>query len=74
MYFLETVLSPIVWLMKLIMDFYVYLFSSTGVSILLLSFTFALLLLPLQRIAHRTEQRISAKMKIVDAEVQDLKR
>lgn len=49
------------------------LFSSTGVSILLLSFTFALLLLPLQRIAQRTEQRISEKMKIVDTEVQDLK-
>ena len=59
--------------MELILDFYVYLFSSTGVSILLLSFTFALLLLPLQRIAQRTEQRISAKMKIVDTEVQKLK-
>ena len=59
--------------MELILDFYVRLFSSTGFSILLLSFTFALLLLPLQRIAQRTEQRISDKMEIVDAEVQDLK-
>lgn len=73
MYLLETVLSPIVWLMELILDFYVRLFSSTGVSILLLSFTFALLLLPLQRMAQRTERLISTKMRIVDAEVQDLK-
>jgi len=73
MYLLETILSPIVWLMELILDFYIHLSSSTGFSILLLSFTFALLLLPLQRMAQRTEQRISEKMKIVDAEVQDLK-
>ena len=73
MYFLETVLSPIVWLMEFILDFYIRLSSSTGFSILLLSFTFALLLLPFQRMAQRTERRISAKMKIVDAEVQMLK-
>ena len=73
MYFLETVLSPIVWLMELILDFYAHLFSSTGVSILLVSFTFALLLLPFQRIAQRTEQRIGDKMKAVEAEVQVLK-
>jgi len=59
--------------MELILDFYVLLFSSTGVSILLLSFTFALLLLPLQRIAHRMERRIGDKKKSVDAEVQVLK-
>ena len=63
MYLLETVLSPIVWLMEWLLDFYVLLFSSTGVSILLLSFTFALLLLPLQRIAQRMERRVSDKMK-----------
>ena len=73
MYLLETVLSPIVWLMEFILNFYIHLSSSTGFSILLLSFTFALLLLPFQRMAQRTEQRISEKMKIVDAEVQDLK-
>jgi YidC/Oxa1 family membrane protein insertase len=70
---LETVLSPIVWLMELILEFYVHLFSSTGVSILLLSFTFALLLFPFQRKAQRTEQRISEKMKTVGAEVEALK-
>ena len=73
MYFLETVLSPIVWLMEYVLDFYIRLSSSTGISILLLSFTFALLLLPFQRMAQRTERRIGAKMKVVDAEVQQLK-
>jgi membrane protein insertase Oxa1/YidC/SpoIIIJ len=59
--------------MEMILEFYILVFSSTGISILLTSFTFALLLLPLQRKAYRTEQRISEKMKIVDAEVQALK-
>jgi membrane protein insertase Oxa1/YidC/SpoIIIJ len=74
MYLLETVLSPIVWLMELLLDFYVLLFSSMGVSILLLSFTFALLLIPLQRVAQRMERRISDKMKFVGAEVDVLKK
>ena len=73
MFILETVLRPIVWLMQLLLDFYVGIFSSTGASILLLSFSFALLLLPLQRIAMRTELRIAAKMKTVEAEVDPLK-
>jgi len=73
MYILETVLSPIVWLMKIIIEFYVLLFSSIGVSILLLSFTFALLMLPFQRIAHRTEQRISKRIETVEAEIQTVK-
>ena len=73
MYVLETILGPIVWLMELILEFYVQIFSSMGISILLLSFTFALLLYPLQKMANRTEQRIGEKVKIVDAEVQKLK-
>ena len=70
---LETVLGPIVWAMELVLEFYVHLFSSIGVSILLLSFTFALVLRPLQAVAHRTEQRISEKMKTVGTEVGALK-
>ena len=73
MFVLETILSPIVWLMKLLLDFYVGIFSSTGFSILLLSFSFALLLMPLQRIALRTEQRIGVKVKTVEEEVDPLK-
>jgi|TARA_B100001079_G_C16387255_1_gene505034 membrane protein insertase Oxa1/YidC/SpoIIIJ len=70
---LETVLGPIVWFMELVLEFYALLFSSIGVSILLLSFTFALFLRPFQKIAHRTEQRVSEKMKAVNAEVRALK-
>jgi membrane protein insertase Oxa1/YidC/SpoIIIJ len=71
---LETILSPIVWLMQLILEFYVWVFSSTGFSILLLSFTFSLLLLPLRKKAEMLEMRISAKMKAANAEVQSLKK
>ena len=73
MFILETILSPIVWLMQLLLDFYVGIFSSTGFSILLLSFSFALLLVPLQRLALRTEQRIGSKINTVEAEVEPLK-
>ena len=73
MFILETTLSPIVWLMELLLDFYVGIFSSTGFSILLLSFSFALLLAPLQRMALRTEQRVGSKINTVEAEVEPLK-
>jgi membrane protein insertase Oxa1/YidC/SpoIIIJ len=73
MLILETTLSPIVGLMELLLDFYVGIFSSTGFSILLLSFSFALLLVPLQRMALRTEQRVGSKINTVEAEVEPLK-
>lgn len=66
---IEIIFSPIVGLMELILNFYIFLFSSTGIAILLLSFTFALVLIPVQRMARRIEQRIGAKIKIVDREV-----
>lgn len=73
MFILETTLSPIVGLMELLLDFYVGIFSSTGFSILLLSFSFALLLVPLQRMALRTELRVGSKINTVEAEVEPLK-
>lgn len=73
MYFLEIILSPIVWLMGFFLEFYAQLFSSIGLSILMLSFTFALLLYPLQRLARQIEQRIGDKIKFVEAEVKTLK-
>jgi len=42
---LGTILSSIVWLMMKVLKFYLSIFSSIGVSILLPSFTFSLLLL-----------------------------
>lgn len=71
---LETVLAPIVWLMESLLRYFIEIFSSTGVSILLLSFTFSLLLLPLQKMAQRTERRISDKMNRVSAELLTLKK
>lgn len=68
-----TILSPIVWLMNMVLEFYVSIFSSVGVSILLLSFTFSILLLPLQKMGRRTEKRIGNKIKAVNTEEQALK-
>ena len=61
MYYLELILSPIVWIMNWALDFYVGLTGSTGLSILLVSFTFALLLLPLRKMAARPGNSASVK-------------
>jgi YidC/Oxa1 family membrane protein insertase len=66
---LEIVLSPIVWLMEIVLEIYIAMCSSVGLSILLLSFTFALALLPLRKRATRIEQRISRKMQAVQEEL-----
>ena len=72
MVILETLLGPVVWLMQWVLELYMGWLASTGVAILLLSFTFALLLLPLQRIAAGSEKRVSARMQLVDADVRQL--
>ena len=74
MYYLEFILSPIVWIMNWALEFYVNITGSTGLSILLVSFTFALLLLPLRKMAQRLEQRISAKTQLVNEEIAPLKK
>ena len=55
------------------MAFYESVIPSTGLSILLLSFTFSILLIPLQRYGQRVEQRIGNKIKVVNDEVRPLK-
>ena len=70
---LETILFPIVWLMQWVLEFYSSLFSSTGISIILLSFTFALLLLPLRKLAAGLEDRVNIRMATASAEVELLK-
>ncbi|MFT5505021.1 MAG: membrane protein insertase Oxa1/YidC/SpoIIIJ [Gammaproteobacteria bacterium] len=59
--------------MELLLNFYIGIFSSTGFSILLLSFSFALLLAPLQHMALRIEERVGSKINTVEAEVEPLK-
>lgn len=71
---LELALSPIVWLMASVFEIYISIIGSTGTSILLLSFTFSLLALPIRRKAERFEQRIDAKINVVDEEVRKLKK
>lgn len=66
-------MSPIVWLMRYVFDVYVGLTGSEGLSIILLSFTFAALLLPFRKYAQTIELRISAKMKTVNEAVKTLK-
>jgi membrane protein insertase Oxa1/YidC/SpoIIIJ len=64
---------PIVWVMDKVFHAYLSLIGSVGMSILLLSFTFSILMIPLQRAGARVERRVTAKMKEVDAEVRLLK-
>ena len=73
MYYIELILSPIVWLMREVMELYVPIVSSTGVAILLTSFTFSLLLRPLLGVAQRKEDKLGEKIKSVDTQVQPLK-
>lgn len=74
MQYLELLLAPVVWLMRWVFEFYVSIFSSTGMSILITSFTFSLILLPLQKVAQRKEESIGKKVSFVDAQVQPLKK
>lgn len=73
MYVLELLLSPIIWLMGEVLEIYIGVFSSAGISILILSFTFSLILLPLQRMGRRVEDRVGAKMRAVNTELQNRK-
>jgi membrane protein insertase Oxa1/YidC/SpoIIIJ len=66
---ISIVFSPIVWVLDLVLHFYRDLTGSLGVSILLLSATFSLLLAPLQKAGMRLEKRITEKMKFVQGEV-----
>ena len=74
MHILELILFPIIWVMQWLLDLYISILSSTGIAILLLSFTFALLLLPVQKIAQRAENRVRKKMSAVEKEVDVLKK
>jgi len=70
---LESVLSPIILLMEILLSLYVGLFSSLGFSILILSATFSIALIPLVRMGRSLENRISQKTQKVNAEVNELK-
>lgn len=71
---LELVLSPLIWLMGIVLGLYVSVFGSVGASILLLSLTFAVLALPLRKCAQEIETRVSDRIARVNMEVAKFKR
>ena len=71
--FLTDFLSPVIWLMEQILDFYTLHVSSIGLSIVLLSITLSLLLFPVQKYGRKITDRVSARMHAVNDEVLILK-
>ena len=71
---LELLLSPIIWLLGIVLDLYISVIGSVGVSVLFLSFTFTLLVVPLRKRAQVVETRISNRIAAVNMEVAELKK
>lgn len=71
---LELLLSPIIWLLDIVLDLYISVIGSVGVSVLFLSFTFTLLVVPLRKRAQVVETRISNRIAAVNVEVAELKK
>ena len=70
--FFEVLFSPVVWMMSLVMDFYILVFSSVGFSAFFLGFTFSGLMLPLRRRFELLEGRITEKISAVREDVNKL--
>ena len=66
------VLSPIVWIMQFVLNIYVQVISSWGIAILLLGFSFSLLLLPLQRYGRKIEKNVAEKITRVNLDIQKI--
>jgi len=71
---LSKVLFPIIWVMETIFEFYANLTGSVGLAILLLSITFSLLLLPIQKYGRRKEDKVREKMQEVETELAPFKK
>ena len=70
---IEYLLSPIIWVMDAVLNAFYTFTGSIGLSILLLSFTFALIALPLQKKGQRIEREINEKISVIDNELKPLK-
>lgn len=70
MFEISLIFEPIVQAMGFVLNLYFKATGSLGVSILVLSLTFSLLLLPLQKKGMQIEQRVTAKMQRVRQEVE----
>lgn len=66
---LATILHPIVMIMRYLLDAYHVIFGSWGMSIVVLSVSASLLLLPLQRFGRRIEKNTELRISSVNAEV-----
>lgn len=70
---LEYLLSPIIWGMDAVLRVFYTFTGSSGLSILLLSFTFALIVLPLQKKGQRIEREVNEKISIINDELKPFK-
>lgn len=62
---LSMLLSPIVSAMGVILEFFVQLTGSPGISVILLALFFTTILIPIQNYGRRVEDRVRIKMKKV---------
>lgn len=69
---LEFILSPVIWLMGFIFKFYTSIVSSKGIAILMTSFSFSLVWLPIQNIGRKYETRVAKKIALVTQEAQSI--
>jgi len=63
--FLSMLLSPIVWAMGKILELFMQLTGSAGISVILLALFFTTILIPIQYYGRRVEDRVRTKMKLV---------
>lgn len=63
--FLSMILSPIVWAMGKILELFIQLTGSPGISVILLALFFTSILIPIQKYGRRIEDRVRVKMKKV---------
>ena len=63
--FLSMILSPIVWAMGKVLEFFIHLTGSAGISVILLALFFTTILIPIQNYGRRIEERVRVKMKLV---------
>lgn len=71
---LETVLWPLISALRFLFIKFEIVTGSAGLAIILLALTVSLLMLPLQRMARRVENRASARAEAASVEVQELKK
>lgn len=63
--FLSMILSPIVWTMGKLLEFFIQITGSPGISVILLALFFTSILIPVQNYGRRIEDRVRVKMKKV---------